>query len=49
MAKPASIAGSPPYINPDFLILGAGIVRLALALARKLKRRYPDQQVTTLE
>ena len=45
MAKPASIAGSPPYINPDFLILGAGIVGLAL----ERERRYPDQQVTTLE
>ena len=34
-------------MNPDFLIIGAGIV--GLALARELKRRYPDQQVTILE
>jgi L-2-hydroxyglutarate oxidase LhgO len=34
-------------VNPDFLIIGAGIV--GLALARELKRRYPDQQVTILE
>ena len=47
MAKPASIAGKPPYLNPDFIILGAGIV--GLALEREFKRRYPDQQVTTLE
>ena len=47
MAKSASIAGSPPYMNPDCLILGAGIV--GLALERELNRRYPDQQVTILE
>ncbi|NCA89175.1 MAG: FAD-dependent oxidoreductase [Gammaproteobacteria bacterium] len=34
-------------MNPDFLIIGAGIV--GLAQARELKRRYPGQQVTILE
>ena len=34
-------------MNPDFLIIGAGIV--GLALARELKRRFPDQQVMVLE
>ena len=40
-------ASSPYLLNPDFLIIGAGIV--GLALARELKHRYPDQQVTILE
>ena len=31
----------------DFLIIGAGVV--GLAIARELKLRYPDQGVTVLE
>jgi len=37
----------PMQTNPDFLIVGAGIV--GLAIAREAKRRFPDSSVVVLE
>lgn len=34
-------------IQPDFLIIGGGII--GLAIAKELKSRYPDNHVTILE
>lgn len=34
-------------MNPDFLIIGEGMV--GFTLARELKNHYPDQQVLVIE
>lgn len=43
----ASLPGMTTKSNPDFLIVGAGIVGLAVAL--EAKRRWPEAAVTILE